>query len=186
MNTIKNIKREDGIALILVLWVMVMLTAIVGEFAFSMRTEVNIARNFKEEETAYQLAIAGVEKAKAEILAANEAAYPFFNRNGVLVFSTTQLEENPERKAMLKNGIFSYTVIDEDGKININAASPEQLRHIISATEIDSADVDTIVDSILDWQDTDNLHRLNGAEEEYYQSLPIPYSCKDNKFSVIE
>ncbi len=182
----KRYREESGIALILVLWVMVMLTAIVGEFAFSMRTELNIARNFKEEETAYQLAVAGVEKARAEILAAQENVYPFFNKNGVLVFTTAQLEENPDRQVLFKGGMFTYTIIDEDGKININTASPEQLRHITSSMEIDSTDVDIIVDSILDWQDTDNLHRLNGAEEEYYQSLPEPYSCKDNKLMVIE
>lgn len=183
-------KKEDGIALILVLWVMVMLTAIVGEFAYSMRTELNITRNFKEEEEAYQLALAGIEHAKMEILSVKESAYPYpyFNKNGILVFTQGEGEENPEREASFKNGRFSYTIIDEDGKLNINTASMEQLRYLITnfGIDIDITEADTIVDSILDWRDTDNLHRLNGAEEDYYQSLQRPYSCKDGPFEIIE
>ena len=64
-------QNEKGVvALLLVLWVMVILVAIAGEFSYSMRTEVNITRNFKEEEESYQLALAGIERAKIEILSA--------------------------------------------------------------------------------------------------------------------
>lgn len=186
INIPQKPKNEQGIALILVLWVIVMLTAIVGEFAFSMRTELNIARNFKEEEAAYQLALAGIEYAKVEILSAKEPPYPYFNKNGILVFTKEQSEEDPKREVRLKSGMFSYTIIDEDGKLNINTASLEQLRHVIASSGIDTIDVDAITDSILDWGDTDNLHRLNGAEEDYYRSLPKPYSCKDGPIEVIE
>ncbi len=44
---------RGAVALVLVVWVVVVLMAIVGEFAYSMRTEINIVRNFKEEEEAY-------------------------------------------------------------------------------------------------------------------------------------
>ncbi|MBI5050580.1 MAG: general secretion pathway protein GspK [Nitrospirae bacterium] len=181
-------KKNEGIALIIVLWVMVMLTAIVGEFAYSMRTELNIARNFKEEEEAYQLALAGIEQAKMEILAVKESAYPspYFNKNGILVFEQGQEEKDPEREGVFKNGKFSYTIIDEDGKLNINTASQEQIKHVIENSGMEIKDIDTVIDSIMDWKDTDNLHRLNGAEEEYYQSLEKPYSCKDMPFEITE
>jgi hypothetical protein len=53
---IPSLRDASGaVALILVMWVMVILIAIVGEFSYSMRTELNITRNFKEEEEAYQL-----------------------------------------------------------------------------------------------------------------------------------
>jgi hypothetical protein len=54
--SIPSLRDASGaVALILVMWVMVILIAIVGEFSYSMRTELNITRNFKEEEEAYQL-----------------------------------------------------------------------------------------------------------------------------------
>lgn len=181
-------KKNEGIALIIVLWVMVMLTAIVGEFAYSMRIELNIARNFKEEEEAYQLALAGIEQAKMEILSIKESAYPspFFNKNGILVFEQGQEEKDPEREGVFKNGKFSYAIIDEDGKLNINTASQEQIKYVIANSGMEIKEIDTVIDSIMDWKDTDNLHRLNGAEEEYYLSLKKPYSCKDMPFEITE
>lgn len=180
-NLLKN--ERGGVALILVLWVMVILVAIVGEFAYSMRTELNITRNFKEEEESYQLALAGIERAKIEILSAKDALYTYLNEDGVLVFKKE--DENPERQGSLGSGNFSYTITDEDRKLNINTAPPPQIRYIINNSGVDITDVDTIVDSIIDWKDTNNLHMLNGAEEDYYQSLEKPYSCKDGIFDNI-
>jgi general secretion pathway protein K len=45
---------------------------------------------------------------------------------------------------------------------------------------------DEILDSILDWKDRDHEHRMNGAEDDYYNSLPDPYDCKDGNFDTIE
>lgn len=180
-NLLKN--ERGGVALILVLWVMVILVAIVGEFAYSMRTELNITRNFKEEEESYQLALAGVERAKIEILSAKDASYTYLNEDEILVFKKD--DENPERQGSLGSGDFSYTITDEDRKLNINTASPPLIRYIIDNSGVDITDVDVIVDSIIDWIDADNLHMLNGAEEDYYQSLEKPYSCKDGPFDNI-
>ncbi len=175
-------RKEKGIALILVLWVMVLLTTIVAEFAYSMRTETNIAKNFKEEQEAYYLALAGIEQAKAEILSAEDITY--LNEKGIVVFG--QEEENLKRESKLGAGTLSYTITDEDGKLNINTASDRQLRYILESSGVDGTELDTIVDSIIDWRDPDDLHRLNGAEEDYYRSLPKPYSCKNEPFDTVE
>ena len=180
------LKNESGVALILVLWVMVILVAIVSEFAYSMRTELNIPRNFKEEEESYQLALAGIECAKMEIILAKNSLYAYLTEDGILVFQKEKEEEIPERKGELGKGTFSYTITDEEGKLNINTAPPPQIRYIISNSGVDVTDIDTIVDSIIDWKDTDNLHMLNGAEEDYYQSLENPYSSKDGPFDSID
>jgi len=182
-NLLKN--RKGGVALVLVIWAMVMLTAIAGEFTYSMRTELNIVRNLKEEEESYQSALAGIELAKLEILSAKKSSYVYMNEDGILVL--LQENENPVRTFELENGSFSYTINDEDGKLNINNATLPQLKYIVRNTGIDDiAAVDTIVDSIIDWKDTNDLHMLNGAEEDYYQSLENPYSCKDGSFDIID
>jgi len=176
--------EKGGVALILVIWLMVVLIAIVGEFSYSMRTEINITKNFKEEEDAYQLALAGIERAKLEILSAKAPLYVYLNKDGILVFGGG--EESPERKGELEKGVFSYSITDEERKLNINTASLQQLKYIVGSSGVDITEVDTIVDSILDWRDTDNLHMLNGAEDDYYQSLESPYSCKDGAFDIID
>ncbi len=176
--------ETGGVALVLIIWVMVILIAIVGEFSYSMRTEINITRNFKEEEEAYQLALAGIEFAKIEIFSAPEEENMYVNENDVLLFN--QDEEEPERKGNLGNGSFEYIITDEDGKLNINTASVEELKYIFLDSGVDITEVDTIVDSIIDWRDKNDLHMLNGAEEDYYQSLPVPYSSKDGPFDSVE
>lgn len=176
--------QRGGVALILVIWIIVMLVAIVGEFTYSMRTELNIARNFKEEEEAYQMALAGIEHAKAEILSVKEPVHAYLNEEGVLILDQ---EEEPVRRGRLGKGSFSYILIDEDAKLNINTAPSSQLRYIFQQTGVtDTALLDTIVDSIMDWRDKNDLHRLNGAEEDYYRSLQEPYSSKDGPFDALE
>ena len=184
--------EEGGVALILVLSVMVTLVAIVGEFSYSMRTEINITRNFKEEEEAYRLAIAGIESAKMEILSAENPAEMYVNENGILIFGKgedeegEEGEEEPERKESLGRGTFEYIITDEDGKLSLNNATIEQLKNLFLDSGVDVTDVDTIVDSIIDWRDTNDLHMLNGAEEDYYRSLEKPYSSKDGPFDSVE
>lgn len=175
---------SGAVALILVMWVMVILIAIVGEFSYSMRTELNITRNFKEEEESYQSALAGMELAKLEILSADNSSHIYMNDADILVFG--EEDEEPVREGELGNSTYSYTIIDENGKMNINTATRQQLKNIIRDSGIDITEVDTIVDSIIDWRDTNDLHLLNGAEEDYYQSLDIPYSSKDGPFDIIE
>ncbi|NOZ68963.1 MAG: general secretion pathway protein GspK [Deferribacteres bacterium] len=109
----------------------------------------------------------------------------YVNEDGILMLNAEEGEE-PERKGTLGKGSFEYTIIDEEGKLNINTASKKQLRHVFRYTGVEGTELDTIVDSIIDWRDTNNLHMLNGAEEDYYQSLERPYSCKDGPFDSIE
>ncbi len=176
--------ESGGVALVLVVWVIVVLTAIVGEFSYTMRTEINIARNFKEEEEAYQLALAGIEKAKLELLTVNRTEVMYLDEEGMLLFGDE--EEKPLRKGEMGRGSFEYKITDEDGKLNINTATEGQLNALFHDSGVDITEVDIIVDSIFDWRDDNDLHRLNGAEEDYYTSLENPYSCKDGPFSTVE
>ncbi|MBI4844594.1 MAG: general secretion pathway protein GspK [Nitrospirae bacterium] len=197
----RNMKRGDsnrekgGVAFNLVLWIIVMLLVIVGEFSNTMRSEINITRNFKEEEEAYQFAVAGVEQAKVEILSLKENPYVYYNNEGVLTFSrginessggTEEGEMIFKRDIEIGKGSFKYTIIDETGRLNLNTASLSQLKHVIGSTGVKDEELDIIVDSIIDWRDPNDLHMANGAEEDYYRSLPEPYSCKDAAFESLE
>jgi general secretion pathway protein K len=80
-------------------------------------------------------------------------------------------------------------VADESGKININKMTDLSgilLNNMLVNLGIDKEQADTIVDSILDWKDGDDLHRLHGAEDEYYQSLPVPYKARNAPLETIE
>ncbi len=60
--------NEKGVALIMVLWIIAILSVIAFEFSYAMRTEVKIVKNFQEELQLYALAEGGVERAIAELV----------------------------------------------------------------------------------------------------------------------
>ena len=193
-------RNERGIALLMVVWIMALLTVIVTEFAYSMRTEVNITRNFKEDMQFYYLARAGVERALAELSV--DFDFNYLDGEGNAVFAKIEpvpggILETPEmggempagRRTHLGEGTYSYRIIDKEGKININVAVRNGLilnELLLQAGVKEKKTRDTIVDSIQDWVDKDDLHRLNGAEDSYYLSLTPPYRAKDGRFSTVE
>lgn len=78
---------------------------------------------------------------------------------------------------------------DESGKINLNGINDENrdlYSDFLSEKGVDILDADEIVDSILDWIDPNDLTHVNGAEDNYYESLPEPYKTKNAAFDSIE
>jgi general secretion pathway protein K len=56
----------------------------------------------------------------------------------------------------------------------------------VEASGINKMDGDIITDSILDWRDADDAYHLNGAENDYYQTLNPPYRAKNGRIDAIE
>jgi general secretion pathway protein K len=89
----------------------------------------------------------------------------------------------------LNNGFYTVRITDEAGKLDINQLtdiSSIVLKTLLINAGTDAQSADIIADSILDWRDADELHRLNGAESEYYMSLPIPYKAKNAPFDSVD
>jgi general secretion pathway protein K len=182
--------QEKGIALFMVLWVLVLLSGIATEFCFAMRTEVNMVRNFKEQTEAYYIALAGLNRAIYELLR-NESS---LGQKKLLVDEKEDAAETSLRWRMntdippspFAGGRFKVRIGNEAGKININTADEPVLKMMLNGFEIEEQEKSIIVDSIMDWRDKNDLHRMNGAENDYYQSLPDPYDCKNGDFDAIE
>jgi len=181
------LKSERGIALFLVLWVMALLTVIAGEFCYAMRTEANITRNFKEETQTYYIAVSGLYWAIGEVVV-NE----FVPRKAPVLADKEEQEDirwriNTDIPAVpFGEGQFKVERENESGKVNLNRAGAPLLKMMLNTFELEEADKNIIVDSIMDWRDKDNLRRLNGAEDEYYLALPEPYKCRNGDFTSIE
>lgn len=213
--SVLNPKDQKGIALIMVLWVMVLMAAMATEFSHSMRVEVTSTRNFKEELECDFLSESGIELALEEILGkadfqtVDEKGQLVFVRMkkkegekakdvpGVITKEEEAGKEEAGKKEILKippriniplgAGTVSYHIADEGSKININSASEEIFSKILEESGVQDEELRaTIAASILDWIDPNDLHRLNGAEEEYYQGLEEPYACKNKPFDTLE
>jgi type II secretory pathway component PulK len=83
---------------------------------------------------------------------------------------------------------FHFGVIDECGKINLNAMmkldpSGQILHDVLMKLPNMTED---IANSILDWLDPDDDPRTNGAENEYYSTLTPPYRTKNGPLDSLE
>ena len=175
--------NEKGVALIMVLWIIAILSVIAFEFSYAMRTEVKIVKNFQEELQLYALAEGGVERAIAELVYKHDPRVQ--NKRRILKskdFPSEKKEWVTDGRGYpltFELGVCEVRVRGEAGKININLVSGMLLRKIITNLGVEGEAEDIVVDSLLDWRDPDDLYRLNGAENDYYQSLPEPYECKN-------
>jgi hypothetical protein len=165
-----------GIALLMVVWLLAFFSIVIAAFAFSMRTELAAARSFKDEAEAAALAEAGISRAIAE-LTNSQAKSP-----------ANPLTPPPTSwEGSLGRGSYRLTLTDEESKLPLNRVTEDILRRLLRNTGVkDQQLVDTIVDSILDWIDTDDLRRLHGAESDYYQSLPQPYRAKNGDIESLD
>jgi general secretion pathway protein K len=181
---------ERGLALVVVLWILAFLGIIFTTFTFSMRTELAAAGNFRDQAESYYLAEAGVYRAAAEIINADRNVAPnstFYDALGEHWHTNPAAYEN----VALGRGHYWVAVADEESKIPLNGRLTPQydavLRRLLSNSGLtDEKLVSTIVDSIQDWRDSDNLHRLNGVEDDYYLSRPTPYRARNGDFESIE
>ena len=179
-----------GVALVMVLWVMTILSVVVLEFCFAMRTEVHITRNYQEELRLYAVAQGSAQRAIAELILKHDPRMQQLRKTAkegeIPPESREWITDGREYRLPFEGAEGSVRVMGEAGKVNLNRVSDATLRRIINTLGIEGEARDTVVDSILDWRDPDDFIRLNGAENEYYQSLKEPYECKNGDFDSVE
>ncbi|HWP22806.1 MAG TPA: hypothetical protein VNM15_01315 [Candidatus Binatia bacterium] len=172
--------NDKGVALVVVLWIFIFLFVVAFDFSTSAREEAAAAHRFNDETLGYYLAVAGFER----------GLYEFLNQQGGVATpqqnQKTDLFDGSWREESIGDGISRVRLIDEGGKININRVNEETLRRIFTHLGIDNSRRDILVDSIMDWRDPDDLHRANGAENDYYGALSPAYTAKNGPLDSVE
>lgn len=111
------------------------------------------------------------------------------NQQGVTEDSEPVRVDGTRYTGTLANGSYEYAILDETGKINLNNltdASGIILSNLLVNRGLSKEQADTVVDSVLDWRDADELVRLHGAESDYYMSLPNSYKSKNANLDTVE
>lgn len=159
-----NHSRQSGIALVLVLWMLVLLTVIANSLVFSSRTELLAASNIAQAARAEATADAGIHLAMRDLLehTGNRAAPG--NASDGASFPADGLP----RKFAFHDATVWISVMPESAKIDINAAPDTVLAGLMRAAGADETQASALVDAIADWRDTDDLRHPNGAERGEY------------------
>jgi len=165
--------RQDGVALILVLWVITLLAVIAGNFAFSMRAEARIAHNHLSAAQARGAADAGVHLAWLELM--KPPADPLrWQGDGAL------------HELVLGEAVVRITILDESGKIDLNMAPDALLKGLFTFAGLSEEASAALLDAVLDWRDRDALRRLHGAEEEDYRAAGKAFVPSNAPFETVD
>jgi len=179
---------QRGIALIMVMAVIFVLGIMAGGFAYSMKVEMKLARNYVSEAEMEWLGRSGVELARyvlaQQMNIPNQQAFDSLNQKwaGGIGETNELLADIFLDNNQLGSGSFSIKIVDCERKLNINLADIPDLQRAFGLIGLEPMDYAAAVDSILDWRDPDENTRLNGAESDYYEGLNPPYPSKNGPF----
>lgn len=174
MRVARFLPKQHGIALVLVLWVLALLTMIGASFTYSLRTEAQVARN----------TLAGAQARLAAEGAVHRAIFEASRPQG----AAQAWKRNGEVYEWRQAGIgLRVSIIDESGKIDINtAAEPLLLSVLQQLGGISAEEAARLVDALGDWRDADDLRRPNGAEEADYRAAGRSYRPANAAFESVE
>lgn len=164
--------KQQGVALVLVLWILALMTIMAGSFALSTRRETSLAAHSRE-------------RAKAVALADGGIHYALFMLNLPSTVHRWRADGTPYRLA-LGGAPVEVRIHDEAGKIDLNAARDSTLRTILTKVIQNEDQAVKLTDAILDWRDGDDMKRLNGAESAEYRAAGLTQMPQNRNFLVLE
>lgn len=185
------INKKKGSVLVLVLWIIAVLTVIAGFYSVDTRIR-RITGHGELSDLQARLLMRSVLLYVSLNL---KETLRYFNQNpssNISIPDNLIIPDGTQRILNIADRQVVFRLEDERGKIDINNSSEEELKEVIRIFLLDNHGkdgeklADTIVDSILDWRDVDNNPRKNGAENEYYQSLKLPYQVANRPFRTID
>lgn len=164
-------RRQQGIAFILVIWVLVLLAVLLAGFAVVARTEALQARHLAESTRARYMAEVGISRAVWEL------------RNPDPL--TRWAGDGRDYEFEFEGAKIVVAIQDESGKIDINNAEGDVLQRYFTSMGLDQRDAQQIADAVLDWRDADDLTQPMGAEDADYEREDYPYGAADTGFQTV-
>jgi general secretion pathway protein K len=168
-------RREHGVALIAVLWVLTLLSIVVALLSLETRSDARVARNTVDNAAVRAAADAGVQRAILDLVSFPKATDTRQFRADGTVYSWR-----------FARCLVRLSVQDERGKIDLNQAPEALLAGLIESVGVDRERAQALADAIADFRDADNLRRLNGAEEADYRAAGVAWGPKNAPFQSIE
>lgn len=157
--------RPGGILLV-VLMLIFLTSVLVSQFLASVVTQVRLT---SVQYAGNEMRFAGYRLLEASLAVVHE--FKLIDENGQLT-SPAQGWGNPlnyaEELEWPEGMELEVVITDESGKISLNPPNSEQLKALFEEMGIGFIEADTMVDSLNDWIDDDDLERVNGAEADYY------------------
>ncbi len=186
-----NAQRDSGMALVVSLMIILLLAVLVHRFTFTSRVQVAAAANLRDQFQAECMALSGLEAAMAVLAMDDTEEVDHLGEPWALFRGSPELSL-PETE----EGGFLVWIQDENSKIDLNRIvgkdgtttdmfTRRQLDRLLSFFAVPSDMRDSLLDCLEDWIDSDDLQKLNGAEDQYYMSLERPYHAANRPLRTV-
>ncbi|MDY0189483.1 MAG: type II secretion system minor pseudopilin GspK [Desulfuromonas sp.] len=180
----KSLSNENGMVLLLVLFITALLAALLSELAFSTLVDLRLAETYRDSSSAYYLAKGGIQVGSM-VLADDDNDYDGDNELWAQGISNYPVGDI---------GLVSISITALDGKININrlistsgnidVVVKDRCLRLFNILEIDTAEEH--IDALIDWMDSDNDPQPLGVESEYYASQTPSSFCKNAPLDTLD
>jgi general secretion pathway protein K len=186
--------QDRGIALVLVLWVIALLTVMALGLTAAQRTESTLTANALDGARFRAAADAGIAYAVLHLLApppmdlgaAPGGVAGLAQAGGAGGQAQEWLPDGSPRPWTFAEVPLAISVSNEASRIDLNAADANVLTALLLVLGVAEDEAAALADRILDWRDPDDLVGLNGAEDPDYAAAGLPYGAKDGPFTSVE
>lgn len=170
-NNTQN-KPQQGVAMMIVLWVIVILMLMAGSLIFSSRTQVQMMDYARFSTKGRALAEAATHFAVMQLFVPAEERL-------IKIGGTASTWEYEGAKIEIR-------MAGENGLVDINQADRTLLFEVVKKSGVPEKEIDEVLDKIEDFRDTDDMKRIKGAEDKDYEHEGIDAGAKDAPFERIE
>ncbi len=188
-------RADEGTALIVALWVLLLLSLLVSSFAFDMYIESGITSFYRKRLKAQYMARGGVELARFVLAKSAEGGDLEAEEDFPAVDLAGRIEDAGERlsdggRATLREemgaGSVEVVIYPAESRWNVNKISREQWEELLEDGNVPQEQWDELIDAFMDWVDPNDEHLLNGAESDdpYYRDRG--YEVKNGPVDTIE
>ncbi len=164
-------KPQRGVAFIVVLWLLALVSVVLGAFALMARSESLQARHLFDTTQARYAAEAGVNRAVLALALPDPLQ--------------RWMPDGREYTFEYVGTSIAIQVIDESGKLDINAAELPLLEAFLFGSGLEMEAAQALAAAIIDWRDPDDLVLLNGAEDDEYAAAGLSYGPKNALFDSV-
>ncbi|MBP3973962.1 general secretion pathway protein GspK [Pseudoxanthomonas spadix] len=163
---------QRGVALLLVVWLIALLTALIGAFAISARVESLQGRVLAQGSVVQQIARAGLEYALQRVADPDPGSrWTPDGRPYAWQYAGSQVQ---------------VQLVDESGKVDLNQADAQILSSLLRAVGVEAGQAQQLAGAAVDWRDSDALSQVaGGAEDPDYAAAGLPYGAKDAPYESV-
>ncbi|WP_295404319.1 type II secretion system protein GspK [uncultured Thiocystis sp.] len=179
--------RQRGIALMLVMWVLTLLTVMAVSMTAAQRTEIALTDNHVAETRFRVMSDAAIAYTALQFMSLDSAPDepPPLEDDEEAQTSVWRPNGSP-RIWHFAGAEMTIAVFNELSRINLNQAEPALLATLLKVLQAPEDQAEPLAAAIVDWRDEDDLVQLNGAEDDDYQNAGIAFGAKDEPFIVVE